>query len=40
MEKLGSTLKDIINHLQSKRMRETKEGETFNSFHYFEMRMS
>ena len=37
-ENLGFTLKDISNHLQSKRMREMKEGEAFTLIHYFEMR--
>uniref|UniRef100_A0A7N2M262 SWIM-type domain-containing protein n=1 Tax=Quercus lobata TaxID=97700 RepID=A0A7N2M262_QUELO len=39
-ENLGFTLKDISNHLQSKRMREMKEGEAFTLIHYFEMRKS
>ena len=37
-KKLGFTLKDTSNHLQSKRMREMKEGETFTLIHYLEMR--
>ena len=37
-ENLGFTLKDIGNHLQSKRMREMKDGEAFTLIHYFEMR--
>ena len=39
-ENLGFTLKDINNHLQSKWMREMKEGEAFTLIHYFEMRKS
>ena len=37
-KKLGFTLKDTSNHLQSKWMREMKEGETFTLIHYLEMR--
>ena len=39
-ENLGFTLKDISNHLQSKRMREMNEGEAYTPFQYFEMRRS
>ena len=39
-ENLGFTLKDISNPLQSKWMREMKDGETFTLIHYFEMRWS
>ena len=37
-ENLGFTLKDVNNHLQSKRIREMKDGEAFTLIHYFEMR--
>ncbi|KAH7658220.1 FHY3/FAR1 family protein [Dioscorea alata] len=35
-ENLGFTLKDISNHLQSKRMREMREGEAYTLIHYLE----
>ncbi|KAF7801264.1 protein FAR1-RELATED SEQUENCE 5-like [Senna tora] len=39
-ENVGCTLKDVSNHLSSKRTKEMKEGEAYTLLHYFQSRQS